>query len=75
MYGGTGGRESRPQYVQNEWSVASEFLKDFTGVVRCGLLSSDQHKKPQIMNGKAEFWLVVINFNRRSFLLSLLVRF
>ena len=34
MFGGSGGRESRPQYVQNEWSIATEFLKDFTGVVR-----------------------------------------
>ncbi len=33
MFGGSGGRESRPQYVQNEWSIATEFLKDFTGVV------------------------------------------
>lgn len=33
MFGGSGGRESRPQYVQNEWSLAAEFLKDFTGVV------------------------------------------
>ncbi|EIE23585.1 hypothetical protein COCSUDRAFT_65999 [Coccomyxa subellipsoidea C-169] len=32
MFGGSGGRESRPQYVQNEWSIATEFLKDFTGV-------------------------------------------
>jgi hypothetical protein len=28
MFGGSGGRESRPQYVQNEWSVATEFLKE-----------------------------------------------
>ena len=27
MFGGSGGRESRPQYVQNEWSVATEFMK------------------------------------------------
>lgn len=33
MVGGSGGRESRPQYVQNEWSVASEFLRDFSGTV------------------------------------------
>jgi hypothetical protein len=33
MVGGSGGRESRPQYVQNEWSVASEFLKGFKGMV------------------------------------------
>lgn len=66
MYGGTGGRESRPQYVQNEWSVASEFLKDFTGVVRYGLLRCPcQHKKPRIVNGKAAFWLVVTKFNRK----------
>ena len=33
MYGGSGGRESRPQYVQNEWSMASEFVKGFSGAV------------------------------------------
>ena len=34
MFGGGGGRESRPQYVQNEWSLATEFIKDYTGTVR-----------------------------------------
>lgn len=33
MFGGSGGRESRPQYVPNEWSVATEFLKDAAGAV------------------------------------------
>ena len=33
MFGGSGGRESRPQYVPNEWSVATEFLKDASGAV------------------------------------------
>ena len=34
MFGGGGGRESRPQYVQNEWSLATEFIKDYTGSVQ-----------------------------------------
>ena len=38
MFGGSGGRESRPQYVPNEWSVATEFLKDATGTVRCACM-------------------------------------
>ena len=35
MFGGGGGRESRPQYVQNEWSLATEFIKDYIGAVCC----------------------------------------
>ena len=38
MFGGGGGRESRPQYVQNEWSLATEFIKDYIGAV-CYILS------------------------------------
>ncbi len=34
MFGGGGGRESRPQYVQNEWSLATEFIKDYAGSVQ-----------------------------------------
>jgi len=33
MFGGGGGREGRPQYVQNEWSLATEFIKDYVGAV------------------------------------------
>ena len=40
MFGGGGGRESRPQYVQNEWSLATEFIKDYIGAVRSNKINN-----------------------------------
>ena len=34
MFGGQGGRESRPQFVTDTWSIASEFLEGDKGMVR-----------------------------------------
>jgi hypothetical protein len=42
LFGGGGGRETRPQYVQNEWSLASEFIKDYVGTVCVILLHALQ---------------------------------
>ena len=33
MFGGGGGQEMRPQYVLNEWSLATDLMKDFKGTV------------------------------------------
>jgi iron-regulated transporter 1 len=32
MYGGSGGRESRPQYVFNQWNVATEFMNNASNI-------------------------------------------
>ena len=34
MFGGGGGQEMRPQYVLNDWSLATDLMEDFKGVVR-----------------------------------------
>ena len=34
MFGGGGGQEMRPQYVLNDWSLATDLMKDFKGTVR-----------------------------------------
>ena len=34
MFGGRGGRESRPDFVGDAWSIAAEFLKENKGIVR-----------------------------------------
>ena len=33
MFGGGGGQEMRPQYVLNEWSLATDLMKEFKGTV------------------------------------------
>ena len=50
MFGGGGGRESRPQYVQNEWSLATEFIKDYAGSVQLlpAALSADAWAQCQL---------------------------
>ena len=47
MFGGGGGRESRPQYVQNEWSLATEFTKDYAGSVQLLLAALSANAWPQ----------------------------
>jgi hypothetical protein len=32
VFGGSGGREPRPEYVQGSWSIATEFLSDSTSL-------------------------------------------
>lgn len=33
MFGGNGGRETRPEYVTDAWAIAAEFLTEDKGVV------------------------------------------
>lgn len=33
VFGGNGGREKQPEYVREDWSIATEFLKEKKGIV------------------------------------------
>lgn len=50
MWGGFGGKESRPQQIKSSWHLAAEFMPNFTLTVRSGhsMLSSREHTMTQI---------------------------